>query len=773
MKAMYPWWTYIISLFPKSCAFAYHRLNMVVGANGTGKSTILNAVCLGLGGEPKLLGRADDLRAFIMHGKDTAMIEIELAPLSGEDAEHHIIQRQIERFKGSEKGRGRGASTFYINGTKSNVQAVRDIVCNTYNIQIDNLCTFLPQDKVGNFSGFTDQERLLETEKTLPTNQFFYKRHLELIEKEEAINSDISNVDSIKDLLKRKTHEFDRLEISKAREEERKKAVEQLELLQKKKLWLTFDAAREKCVELKDQKDKIRDELKIHRDAIAPLEENHQRIERMHKELQAKSKELDGQCQAAQKEMEKQQSKVDKHDDEMEMAMTNYQMISSKRERLEMQYNEAKTKLQDLEAQLALVPPAEQLEQQYNKAKEMIQSIKKEYDNAKREDRKQKESFQELEEAAGRVQQKLAKMNDDGARRRENVFRNTPHMQEICNWIEKNRKLFRRPVLGPIALEVTTKSQLAASYLEFHTPNNVLKSFVVETREDYDILYSNIREKMGIPINVISVAGDDVSTARIYSDQKMQLLKSRYGVEGYLDESFTAPKPIMIALQKYASVHKVLVGGEKTQQCMDREGLRDILSAPDTSLGQQRAQSSCIFTVSDKTPYRYTQNVSHYSGKVGTRVDQVGSAKLLAPGVPEEQKAQVEKELSEIHEQIAELRPNAITAETDVRELEVQLQNCQLKGQSVKQSLTSLQTFRSKIVRQRQRVQDAESELQNNNEAKEKSDLTKSIMNRLVHCIAAIKAHGEQHKILLQCTAKNAGITVNLTNVRTADRMAQ
>jgi chromosome segregation ATPase len=154
-------------------------------------------------------------------------------------------------------------------------------------------------------------------------------------------------------------------------------------------------------------------------------------------------------------------------------------------------------------------------------------------------------------------------------------------------------------------------------------------------------------------------------------------------------------------------------------------------------------------------------------------VDQVGPAKLLAPGVPEEQKQQAEMELSKIHDEIAQLRPGVIEAESNVRELEVQLQNCQLKGQSLKQQLTTNQSFQGKITRQRQRVKDAETELQSNNEAKEKSDLSKSIVNRLVHSIAAIKAHGEQHKLLLQYTAKNAGITVNLTNVRTADRLAQ
>ena len=118
---------------------------MVVGANGTGKSTILNAICLGLGGEPKHLGRADDARAFIQNGKDEAMIEIELEPLA--DARvPHIFRRDIDRNKGSERGRGKGASTFFMNGQKVKPDALNEVIKSKYNIDLSNLCTFLPQD---------------------------------------------------------------------------------------------------------------------------------------------------------------------------------------------------------------------------------------------------------------------------------------------------------------------------------------------------------------------------------------------------------------------------------------------------------------------------------------------------------------------------------------------------------------------------------------------------------------------------------------------------
>lgn len=35
------------------------HLNMIVGANGTGKSSIVCAICLGLAGKPSFIGRAD------------------------------------------------------------------------------------------------------------------------------------------------------------------------------------------------------------------------------------------------------------------------------------------------------------------------------------------------------------------------------------------------------------------------------------------------------------------------------------------------------------------------------------------------------------------------------------------------------------------------------------------------------------------------------------------------------------------------------------------
>lgn len=54
------------------------HLNVIIGPNATGKSTIVNAICLGLAGKATILGRAKDLGAYIKNGCNKASIEIEL-----------------------------------------------------------------------------------------------------------------------------------------------------------------------------------------------------------------------------------------------------------------------------------------------------------------------------------------------------------------------------------------------------------------------------------------------------------------------------------------------------------------------------------------------------------------------------------------------------------------------------------------------------------------------------------------------------------------------
>ncbi|EUC48201.1 hypothetical protein COCMIDRAFT_34256 [Bipolaris oryzae ATCC 44560] len=130
-------------------------LNMVIGPNGTGKSTLVCAICLGLGWGSEHLGRAKDLGAFVKHGASEAIVEIELATGPG-NGPNRIVQRTIRKEDNK--------SVFFLDGKRVSQVAVTTMA-KQFSIQIDNLCQFLPQDRVVEFAKMTDVDRLRETQR--------------------------------------------------------------------------------------------------------------------------------------------------------------------------------------------------------------------------------------------------------------------------------------------------------------------------------------------------------------------------------------------------------------------------------------------------------------------------------------------------------------------------------------------------------------------------------------------------------------------------------
>jgi chromosome segregation ATPase len=69
------------------------RINLVVGANGSGKSSVVCAICLGLGGQPALMEREDRAAGFIRAGQTRATIEI---AVQGEGDYEYLVKTVID-----------------------------------------------------------------------------------------------------------------------------------------------------------------------------------------------------------------------------------------------------------------------------------------------------------------------------------------------------------------------------------------------------------------------------------------------------------------------------------------------------------------------------------------------------------------------------------------------------------------------------------------------------------------------------------------------------
>ncbi|CAD6929087.1 unnamed protein product, partial [Tilletia controversa] len=129
-------------------------LNMIIGPNGTGKSTIVCAIALGLGWRPNVLGRAKDVAAFVKQGYDDGAIEIELKGRPG--TKNVVIRREITRAD--------NRSDWFLDRQKTTQKEV-DARVEALDIKIGNLCSFLPQDKVADFARMAPPQLLKEVQK--------------------------------------------------------------------------------------------------------------------------------------------------------------------------------------------------------------------------------------------------------------------------------------------------------------------------------------------------------------------------------------------------------------------------------------------------------------------------------------------------------------------------------------------------------------------------------------------------------------------------------
>ncbi|KAH9958377.1 P-loop containing nucleoside triphosphate hydrolase protein [Lactifluus volemus] len=104
------------------------HLNMIIGPNGTGKSSIACAIALGLNWPPSILGRASELNSFVKIGATDGYIEIEL---KGKIGKKNLVVRR--NLSSTSKG-----STYNLNGQAATGREVTQKM-NELNVQVGNL----------------------------------------------------------------------------------------------------------------------------------------------------------------------------------------------------------------------------------------------------------------------------------------------------------------------------------------------------------------------------------------------------------------------------------------------------------------------------------------------------------------------------------------------------------------------------------------------------------------------------------------------------------
>ena len=120
---------------------------------GTGKSALTHAICLACCGSIKSVGRSDDTSEYVKRNSkdDISFCEVDLL-------KHDSIVT-VRRYLSKDNS----SSKWSIDGRNATQLSVKQLMSNL-NIDLNNLCSFMPQDRVG---AFTQQSARGILEKTL------------------------------------------------------------------------------------------------------------------------------------------------------------------------------------------------------------------------------------------------------------------------------------------------------------------------------------------------------------------------------------------------------------------------------------------------------------------------------------------------------------------------------------------------------------------------------------------------------------------------------
>uniref|UniRef100_A0A8C2DM98 Structural maintenance of chromosomes protein 5 n=1 Tax=Cyprinus carpio TaxID=7962 RepID=A0A8C2DM98_CYPCA len=601
--------------YDHSEVFPGPKLNMIVGANGTGKSSIVCAICLGLAGKTAVLGRGDKVGLYVKRGCSKGSVEIELA--SG----NLIITREIQVENNQ--------STWMLNKKHTSQKAVEEAVKELH-IQVGNLCQFLPQEKVGEFAKMSKIELLEATEKSVgPPEMYEFHCELKTFRSKER---DLENVCKEKaNFLEKARQRNERNKLDVERYYMKKRHLDRIQMLEKKKPWVEYETARKELEGVKKEREEMKKKLKSLKEAQEPLLRKIRSVESQLQPIEQQMKEDATQkCKQKHDQLEYRNKEVDDIRQDLSLKQTEEADRQKRIGHTQLMIKDLQKELQNMGSMEDVTPQIEAVNAELRKIQEEKAKLEGEMSDLRRD---KDEAFGELNLINDRIfifgLDDMMKVKEDKLRTR---FRDT---YTALKWLRDNRDRFEGNVYEPMMLVINVRDSRHAKYIESHIPLNDLRAFVFQRQEDMEKFMTEVRDTQRLRVN--TVIAPEESCSRRPPSRPLETLKP-YGFFSYLRELFDAPEEVMSYLCYQYKVNDVPVGTEKTKSMIEMV-IREL-------------QMRMIYTAEEK----YTVKKSNYSSNVVSSNSALRPSQFLTMTVDADERRQLEEQLRSIDQRMAAIR---------------------------------------------------------------------------------------------------------------------
>ena len=581
------------------------RINLVIGPNGVGKSSILCAVVLGLGGKPKLLGRQKELSNFVRRvadigsPQDKAKIQVTLKADAANSSfdQDPVIERVFSRSSNTSKWK--------LNGKQTNEKTVTEIVRDTFGIRLDNLCMFLPQDIVQKFSEYNNQQLLQETQTAIlgeaSVNE--QERLKKLVEEDKHRDSKRKLLQQEQDKETRKKEQLAN-DVAAYLEYQKKKS--NLDKRKGKLYFLEFQDLQARGKVLKDVKKAAKKEFETKSKLFEPLAKEQELAKKNLTKHQKAEKKLIAKHNKSSENMKL-------HQRGLSRLMKKHGTTCEDVHEYEIDLKKKQIKLQKMiamkpskEDHVKEFPPQDELKQEkqniISKFKPELLRLKKGANAINKDIFKEEEKTERLSDSRSQIQTRLIQAKNIGKTKLNILFQNKKNRivgpafrcaQDLKRFKGKTKGV----VVGPMILHISTREDITmtnslASTIEQAIGMRWKFAFAFTDAEDYDMLCRQGTSDWK-HITYAVVQNQPMNQSRIENQRPVssETLKTmrKDGLIGYVDQLITGSPMVMNLLYGKAGIHKTMVGDGRN--LANQENVSTILESISETAGQRQSNS--------------------------------------------------------------------------------------------------------------------------------------------------------------------------------------
>lgn len=477
-------------------------INFVVGHNGSGKSAVLTAIIVGLGGKASSTSRGTSLKTLIKTGASFAVIEISLRNNGDDPIRPDVFGTKIviERRITSD-----GQSTYKLKSESGKVISLKkeDLlgILDELNLHVDNPLTCLNQEMSKNF---------LHSKNENDKYKFFLKStQLEQMSRDYRYINEQQK--TIEDVLKRKEKMIPEMEKEVLDKEQRFKDLATLQELRSKVDNLKSELAWSQVAQLEHnlkstKKDLERESIKTPKydSALRWCGEKEAAAQQKFNELQKKVKDLQHQTKSLEPKKQESKKQFDDAKANLKKAKSSLARYSQQKKESIRERGEVEKRIEELTSSAKI--DIEEEKRKRDKAISDLQEKEKMFHAQLKSTSRETEQFKlavqqshdqvaqkkqeetEFQQKQRKTKQALSNLSA-GKKNRLQLF--GAKMPEFVQKIEEAyiRKQFSRKPRGPIGACLTVRDTHIAVPVECAI-RNFIHSFVVDNHEDEKLLES-------------------------------------------------------------------------------------------------------------------------------------------------------------------------------------------------------------------------------------------------------------------------------------------